>query len=99
MGKKRRCEITPTGETQAAYLVVGADGSDVNDGIGIVEERRPCMPLPTCPADIVQPPLNCTVTVMDNESVLRDPDGLDPGVKDIFDCWHVATFGNSINLI
>jgi len=36
---------------------------------------------------------------MDNESVLRDPNGLDPGVKDIFDGWHVATFGNSINLI
>ena len=87
------------GEPQVTHLVVGADGSDVNDGIGVVKERRPCVSLPTCPADVVQPPLHCAIAVMDNESVLRDADGLDPSVKNIIDCWHIATLGNPIDLI
>jgi len=89
-----------TRETQATYLVIGADGSDINDGIGIIKERRPCVPLSTRPADIIQLPLHCTVaTMIDNESVLRNPNGLYPCVKNIIDGRHVAVFGNPINLI
>ena len=90
---------TSTGGTEATNLVIGADGSDVNDGIGIVKERRPCVPLSTRPADVVQPPLHRTVAVLDNEGVFGDPNGLDPGVKNIIDGRHIATFGNPTNLI
>lgn len=88
-----------TGEIEATYLIVGADGSNVNDGIGVVKERRPCMPLPTRSADVVQSPLYRAIGVLHDESVLCDPDGLNPSVKNIIDTWHIATFGNPIDLI
>ena len=57
------------------------------------------MPLSTRPANVVKSPLYCTITVVDNESVLRDPNGLDPSVKNIIDGRYIATLGNPINLI
>jgi len=98
-GRKSRSKTRSAGETQATHLVIGADGSDVNDGIGIVKERRPCVSLPTGTADVVQSPLHGAIAVMHHKSVLRDANGLDPGVKDIIDSWHIATFGDPIDLI
>jgi hypothetical protein len=46
-------ERSSTGETETTDLVVSADWSDVNDGIGVVKERRPTVPLSTRPADVV----------------------------------------------
>ena len=46
-------ERSSTGETEPTDLVVSADWSDVNDGIGVVKERRPTVPLSTRPADVV----------------------------------------------
>ena len=57
------------------------------------------MSLSTRPADVVQPPLYCTITVLHNECMLRNTNGLDPSVKDIVDCRHIAAFGNSVDLI
>ena len=98
-GERRGGQRTSTGETRATHLVVGADGSDVNDGIGIVKERRPCVPLPTRPADVVKPPLYRTVAMLYREGVLGNADGLDPGVENIIDGRHITLFGNPIDLI
>ena len=89
----------PAGETRATHLVIGADGSDVNDGIGIIKERRPCVPLSTRPTHVVKPPLYCTVAVLHNEGVLGNADGLDPGVENIIDGRHITVFGNPVDLI
>jgi hypothetical protein len=96
---KGESEGPSTGETQSTHLIVSADRSNVNDGVGIVEERCPTVPLSTGPANIVQPPLYLTITVLYNERVLRNANGLDPSVKNIVDRRHVATFGDPANLI
>ena len=57
------------------------------------------MPLSTSPADVVKPPLYCTVAVLHNEGVLGNTDGLDPGVENIIDGRHITVFGNPIDLI
>lgn len=54
-------------ETQPTHLIVGTDGSDINDGVGIVKERCPTMPLPTRATDVIHPPLYCAIGVLDNE--------------------------------
>jgi hypothetical protein len=92
-------ERSSTGETEPTDLVVSADWSDVNDGIGVVKERRPAVPLSTRPADVVQPPLDRAIIVLYDECVLRNANGLDPCMKDVVDGRHVTAFGDPIDLI
>ena len=99
-GKKRRPSERPSiGETLFTHLIISADGSDVNDGVGVVKERRPCVSLPTRATDVVQPPLDSTIVMLNYEGVLRNANGLDPRVKDVVDGWHVSLFSNPRDLI
>jgi len=97
--RKRRRERPSAGGTQHTHLIVSADGSDVNDGVGVVKERCPAVPLPTRPANVIQPPLYCAIVVLDNERVFRDANCLDPSVEHVVDGRHVSAFGHPIDLI
>ena len=97
--RKRQCERPSTGVTQPTHLIVGADGSDVNDGIGVVKERCPAVPLTTRPTNVIQPPLYWAIVVLDNERVFRNANCLDPSVEHIVDGRHVSAFGHSVDLI
>ena len=52
-GKERGNERQLTEKTQPTHLIVSTDGSDVNDGVGIVEERCPTVPLSTRPTNVI----------------------------------------------
>ena len=80
-------------------LIISADWRNINDGIRVVKERRPCVSLPTGTANIVEPPLHRAVVVLNDESVFRDTNGLNPRVEDIVDAGHVSPFGDPVDLI
>ena len=52
-GKERDNERLLIGKTEPTHLIVGTDGGDVNDGIGVVKERCPAVPLPTRPTNVI----------------------------------------------
>lgn len=80
-------------------MIVSTDGGDVNDGVRVVKERCPAVPLPTGSTDVIQPPLYCAIVVLYNKRVLRNANCLDPGVKNVVDGWHVTAFGDLVDLI
>jgi len=93
------CERRSTGVNQPTHLIISADGGDVNDGVGVVKERGPTVPLATGPTNVIQSPLYCAIVVLYNERVLRDADCLDPSVEHIVDGRDISAFGHPVDLI
>jgi hypothetical protein len=77
------------------YLIECADGGDINDSVGILKVWGPGVPVATGSTHIEQMPGHMSVIVMNSESVLCDPDGLDASMQDIIHSRDIIFIGNS----
>ena len=57
------------------------------------------MPLTTRPTNVIHPPLDCAIVVLDNEGVFGDANCLDPSMEHIVNGRHVSAFGHPVDLI